>query len=339
MKLFLILVFLFPLLLDGQISDWRKVELDSMTTHLPSSVRKDLEKTRKALASFARNDEEKVWLFYGYIGTWFQYDKHRKGDLNAPPLNPELTAKKGKGVCRDFSDVFRYLCVESGIPCMNVIGKSKLGIIGTVQAISKRIFHRVSMGANHQWNVAKVDGRWRLFDPTWTFYATKTYYWMGKRLEKKYIVKHVSRTYYMADPKLMQKKHAPVHPAFYLETDVPLYKKGFHRHPKLYASNYDYAAALDKMYTDPHPRFCREYINGSFHYSHLGILYHEYRKDLEQTLIKPPHPTSAYYLAKIRELQSLTDYIRDEYNVSYEDDFKDAIETLKKRNASLSKKI
>lgn len=157
--------------------------------------------------------------------------------------------------------------------------------------------------------------------------------------EKKYSVKRVDRTYYMADPLNMQKKHAPIHPAFYLESNVPLYRKGFHKNPKLYATNYNYAAALDKMYTAPRPRFCREYIDGSFHYSRLGILYHEYRKDLEQALIKPKHPTSAYYLSKIRDLESLTDYVQGEYNVSYSDDFKDAVETLKKRNRSLAKKI
>lgn len=181
MKTSFTIAFLFPLLLRAQISDGRKLELDSMTTHLSSSVRKDLEKTRLALVSFATNDEEKAWLFYGYIGTWFQYDKHRKGDLNAPPFNPELTAKKGKGVCRDFSDVFHYLCVESGIPCLNVIGKSKPGVIGNIQAFSRRVFHRVSMGANHEWNVAKINGKWQLFDPTWTYFSTATHIFIRKR--------------------------------------------------------------------------------------------------------------------------------------------------------------
>ena len=54
---------------------------------------------------------------------------------------------KGKAVCEGYAKLFQYLCYETGIPCIPVIGTSNQ--------------------QNHMWNAVQIDGDWYHTDTTW----------------------------------------------------------------------------------------------------------------------------------------------------------------------------
>lgn len=59
---------------------------------------------------------------------------------------------KGKGVCVAYAKTFQYLCGQLGIDCSVIVGDA-VNSDGETEA--------------HMWNVAKIDGKWYYFDPTW----------------------------------------------------------------------------------------------------------------------------------------------------------------------------
>ncbi|MFT6126456.1 MAG: transglutaminase/protease-like cytokinesis protein 3 [Flavobacteriaceae bacterium] len=98
------------------------------------------------------------------------------------------TVKKGVAVCEGYAMLFERLCELQGIQNYLVRGDTKTNFndIG-------RSFNR-----NHMWNVAYIDGKPFLFDPTWG---------AGKFHEK--FIKEPSFFYYKTDPNLFIKSHYP----------------------------------------------------------------------------------------------------------------------------------
>ncbi|MDD6284298.1 MAG: transglutaminase domain-containing protein [Firmicutes bacterium] len=58
----------------------------------------------------------------------------------------------GTAVCSGYSEAFQYMCRLVGVECISVLGDA-VDIDGKSEA--------------HQWNAAKIDGKWYYFDPTW----------------------------------------------------------------------------------------------------------------------------------------------------------------------------
>lgn len=272
----------------GQLSDARKYALDSIVSSLDLAVRKDLEAAHRYLDAHGQNDEEKVWLFYGYLGTCFKYDKKRMGDVKAPFYNPELTAKKSKGVCRDFARVFEYLCIKSNIPCFAISGKTNMSVFEYIG----RKFQRVSTKTNHQWNMVRVNGTWMLMDPTWTSIASKnsvSIFDPIAKTSKKLTISSVDRTYYNPSPEFMAETHAPIHPAFSLYSTVPTYKS-IRKSPKrqlTYRENYPYNHVLDSIWSQKNTLFSRAFVDESFRYSHVPTLSSLFHYELDIALVKP----------------------------------------------------
>lgn len=60
-----------------------------------------------------------------------------------------LNLAAGYGVCSDYAELFRNMCIRAGIPCEYVSGKDK------------------ASGINHAWNAVYIDGQWLYVDCTW----------------------------------------------------------------------------------------------------------------------------------------------------------------------------
>ena len=327
----------------GEIPDVRKRELDSIVSLMDLSTRKELEAARIYLDKQGQNPEEKVWLFYGYLGTFFKYDKERLGDFKAPFYNPELTTKKSKGVCRDFARVFEYLCVKSNIPCFSIMGKTKIGIF----AFLGRKFHRIDTKTTHEWNIVRVNGNWMLMDPTWTHIETKTKIAIPdpkNKTSQTFNLISVSRKYYNPTPEFMAETHAPIHPAFSLLSNVPTFKT-IRKDPKkqrTYLSNYNYSQILDSIWNQKNTLFSRAFVDESFHYSQVTTLYHLFNYEMDIALVKPDnnHPASlVFYDERIARIQNLIKHIQTVFGVDYTNPSEETIAALQKRRKALEKQL
>lgn len=327
----------------GEISDLRRRQLDSIVSVMDFSTRKDLEAAHRYLHANGQNDEEKVWMFYGYLGTYFKYDKERMSDLKAPFYNPELTAKKSKGVCRDFARVFEYLCVKSTIPCFSISGKTKMSVFEFIG----RKFQRVSTKTNHQWNIVRVEGSWILMDPTWTHIESKTKTAIPdpkNKTSQTFSLISVSRRYYNPTPEFMAKTHAPIHPAFSLFSSVPTFKtiRKDQKKQKTYLDNYNYSQILDSIWNQKNTLFSRAFVDESFHYSKVPTLYHLFNYEMDIALVKPDsnHPASvAFYDERIARIQNLIKHIQTVFGVDYTASSEETIAALQKRKKALEKQL
>lgn len=100
---------------------------------------------------------EKEKKIHDYVVSHVTYDDALLEKLNQNPSDPKwlchssFTAYgaliQGTAVCEGYSKLFQYLCYETGIPCIPVIGTSNQ--------------------QNHMWNAAKIDGDWYHVDTTW----------------------------------------------------------------------------------------------------------------------------------------------------------------------------
>lgn len=327
----------------AEISESRKYSLDSTVSSMDLFIRKDLNLAHQYLNENAKNTEEKIWMFYGYIGTFFKYDRERMNDFKAPFYSPELTAKKTMGVCRDFSRVFEYLCLKSEIPCFSITGKTQMPVLLFI----KWKLLGYSTKSTHQWNIVRVDGKWMLMDPTWTQISSKVkvpVYDPKTKTTKKLMVISVDRRYYNPTPEFMAESHAPVHPAFSLFSTVPTFKtmRKAPEKQRIYERSYDCTRILDSIWNQKGKLFSRVFVDGSFHYSQVPTLSSLFHYELNLTLVKPDgnHKTTpAFYDDRISRIRQLTTDIQQIFGVNYSSKSQEAITTLEKRKKQLEKQV
>ncbi len=79
----------------------------------------------------------------------------KRQEMEAKELAKSFKAKRG--VCSDYSNIFKAMCDAVGLECEVVVGDA-------------RDFHRPyrnNQNNSHAWNAVKLDGQWQLFDVTW----------------------------------------------------------------------------------------------------------------------------------------------------------------------------
>lgn len=89
---------------------------------------------------------------YVYGATQETYEKVEAAygkALDAYSCSCNITLAFGYGVCSDYAELFRNMCIRVGIPCEVVIGEDKASGIG------------------HAWNAVYIDGQWLYVDCTW----------------------------------------------------------------------------------------------------------------------------------------------------------------------------
>ncbi len=112
------------------------------------------------------SDQEKVDAIHSWIVYNIKYDvkKYTANDYKVTSLKKVL--RQRKAVCVGYCHLMEALCSYVGVKCVTVPGYSKN--IETDACDSLYL-------DDHCWNAVKIDGRWKLLDPTWnagyiTFY-------------------------------------------------------------------------------------------------------------------------------------------------------------------------
>jgi len=150
-----------------------------------------------------QTEDEKVRAIYSWIIQNVAYDpnEYKKFDYrfrNYRERNKKeeitrnkiihRTLQKGIAVCEGYAFVFERLCELQGITNYLVRGDTK----STIEGIGSEF------KTNHLWNVAIIDGKSYLFDPTWG---------AGKYNQK--FIKEPSYFFYKTLPELFIKTHYP----------------------------------------------------------------------------------------------------------------------------------
>lgn len=95
----------------------------------------------------------------GKVAFWYKSENDRKAQERKFTADLALkTLRSHKAVCQGYTALFRTVCNELGIDCIDISGtaKSTLSQIGRLPAKS-----------NHVWNAVRIDGVWQLVDVTW----------------------------------------------------------------------------------------------------------------------------------------------------------------------------
>lgn len=161
------------------------------------------EEISKFITRDFQTEEEKVRAIYSWIIQNIVYEpsEYKKFDYrfsNYRERNKKeeitrikiinRTLQKGIAVCEGYAFLFERLCELQGITNYLVRGDTKT----TIEGIGKEF------NTNHLWNVAIIDNKPYLFDPTWG---------AGKYNQK--FIKELSYFYYKTPPEQFIKAHYP----------------------------------------------------------------------------------------------------------------------------------
>lgn len=95
------------------------------------------------------SEREKAFALYSYLTTRVTYDQRYYTNMAQMPYQSRTALgalRDETAICGGFSNAVQILFEKAGIPCYNVSGSS--------------------MGENHMWNIAFLDGQWLWFDAT-----------------------------------------------------------------------------------------------------------------------------------------------------------------------------
>lgn len=201
--------------------------IDSLARNFNCKEYKDFKQFSKALVAPYTNSPDKARAIFAWIATHIRYDykeaqtmdkKIRFKGASVAEIEqkkkayleeeiPNVTFRTRKGVCQDYSCLFKQMCTSVGIESEVISGLSK----DDSKQVSK---------VGHAWNAVKLDGKWYLLDATWA----------AGHLDEKKFVKEYAPGYYMTDPQLFALNHLPDSSKWQL-LERPLIQAEFKKQP------------------------------------------------------------------------------------------------------------
>jgi len=119
---------------------------------------KDVKQLHDYLVKPTKTKREKAEIFFYWIAEHIEYDVIKAEQIeNGEKAVKYNSIKEKKGVCADYSRLFKALCDLSGIECYFIVG------------YAKSIFHKkgTEIRATHAWNIVKLDNDFEFVDCTW----------------------------------------------------------------------------------------------------------------------------------------------------------------------------
>jgi hypothetical protein len=164
---------------------------DAVARSVPDSAEQSVSSLSTYFGSRLQSDKDLVRAFYLWTATEISYDPASIYNYRASADPSETilrTLESRKAVCQGYAEVFHALCDAAGIANHIVPGYTRQQ--GKVVAV------------NHAWVLARIDGGWYGFDPTWG---------SGLMLDGRYI-RRFSSDYFMMPPQALVATHMPFDP-------------------------------------------------------------------------------------------------------------------------------
>jgi transglutaminase/protease-like cytokinesis protein 3 len=124
----------------------------------PGEIAQDIDKLVEYLKQPAANQKDVVKTFSYWIMQNISYDIYGflNGTFNKEGITGTLRDKKG--VCQDYSELFKAMCDRAGIKCYVIAGYAKAFDYKPGNEFKK---------ANHAWNIIWLDNAYMPMDLTW----------------------------------------------------------------------------------------------------------------------------------------------------------------------------
>jgi hypothetical protein len=145
--------------------------VDRYALAAPAAAERDV----KSLAQYLgkgpaiHGDEDKARAIYRWVTDRIAYDVPAYASHKIPDQSPSTILQRRTGVCQGYAELYRDIAREAGLEVKLIGGEGK------------------TMGGreSHAWDLVKLDGHWRLLDPTWgagscdatTFHQGFSDYW------------------------------------------------------------------------------------------------------------------------------------------------------------------
>jgi hypothetical protein len=189
--------------------------IDALARSMRKSQFDTPEALAKALCKDLKTDRDKARAIFTWIADNVRYD-FKSMDFVPPKgmsraeleaMRIERTYKKGKGVCEDYSVLYKHMAGAVGLECVLVSGNSRSLMSSTL--------------GDHAWNAVKIDGKWQLLDATWG----AGYVEGGDDFNQVF-----QPGYFFTDPRIFAVNHFPKEEKWQL-LDTPLAKEAFKIRP------------------------------------------------------------------------------------------------------------
>jgi len=169
---------------------------DSLARSIPAKVTTSPEDFASYLTNRFPEKTDRVKALFSWLGYHIVYDFSQVESINRFESIDDFvlyTLKTKKAVCQGYAEVFTAVCNNMGVPAITVHGYN-------------RIDGRLKSDLGHAWNVAKIDDKWYLFDPTWG-----SGYVDNGRYRKSF-----DAFYFMTPPDKLIESHMPFDPIWQL---------------------------------------------------------------------------------------------------------------------------
>lgn len=192
---------------------------DSIASHMETKFT-SIEDLADSLTISLHTPIEQARVFYMWIAHNVRYDikKFNSPDWSVKPA--AKTMKSKRGICGDYSTLFKALCDYAKIECVIISGDG-------------RDFNRPYRGRQnnpHAWNAIKIEGNWYLIDVTWG---------AGYVRDGTKFVRQPAAGYFMTPPTWFALNHLPNEEKWQL-IEAPISAKAFAEQPMINFNDPDY---------------------------------------------------------------------------------------------------
>lgn len=194
-----LLLFFFSLSAWSQAKDLRDFStIDNHAQKASVEVSSSVSDLAIYLTQTATNDFEKARSFYVWLTTHISYDMqaYKNGKRRINQNNEDILRRK-RAVCFGYSQFFKALCDEVGLPAEVISGYSKGSLTSTPNL----------QQPDHAWNAVKLEGKWYLLDATWG---------AGVVYRQSEFVHQFSEDYFLTPPEKLIVNHLPADPMWQL---------------------------------------------------------------------------------------------------------------------------
>jgi hypothetical protein len=177
---------------------------DALADSAPPRVARSVPSLAAYLAHAGHDDLTRARALYRWVAGHITYDAEGFRSGQPGDLSPEAVLRRGRAVCEGFARLTEALGEAMGLEVEVVSGWSKG--YGYVPG------QRFGGPTNHAWNAVRIDGQWRLMDPTWG---------AGYLDESLRFVRQFQEHYFLTKPGDFVFDHLPENPSWQL-LDRPL---------------------------------------------------------------------------------------------------------------------